>query len=881
MRIEELHIDRFGAFQEKRMGPFSQGVNIVEGPNEAGKSTLLTFIRYTLFGYPRYKNKAFRTEKGDLAGGRVTGVLSDEQRLTFERQEGSKGGPQKLYYADDSISEDPSLWSISLGNADDALFENIYAFTIEELTDPGLFSKQGLFERILSAGYGMGGLNPEDIRKRIGERAEAHYKKRGSTAHFNTLKERIDQKRQEIAARETEQERYAPLMEELREAEAKKAELEEKESHERRELDRLKKALDLYSEFRRFREAEEELARIGDPPPIDQEGGDRMEELAREREGVEKELQRIRDEVRKYDRRLAELEVDEEVLGKGAKIRELSEERGLIASRLEERDEAFREKEAADRRFDERCRDLGYEGGAEDIRQWEGVEQKEEEVRSFQKKFEELLERERDLDRSLIEDRGGGPFSAGQALWVLAAACFIAAFLLFSFQLAIPGLLMLLIGGGLLGWGWSLKRSQGRERSEVGKRREELAERRSKLEKEWEEWLGKMGFSGILGCEAALDRLRSISELQRLLREKDEAARKLEQLQEKLRDMQERVEEVWGGKLREDELSTKLRELSDRLEAAKKADQERKDLQERRKEVMEQGERKNKEKEELDGKIQALLEKVGVEELDAFREKARLRKAYDEAWEKKRSALDHIEDSMGKGASDELIALLRQKEKAELEREKREREESLGTLAEEKEGSVERLTSLRNEQAELEKKADPASLRNEEEALWAQMRESYLEWMSQRLALKVFDRVRERYEREQQPALIQEASRYFERFTKGRYPRIRMPLGSDEDRQVRVFDREERPHELSTLSRGTREQLLLAVRLGFIEEYEKHREPLPLVMDEVLVNFDQERAKATAEVLKSFTEERQLILFTCHPWTKELFGEDEVSVMGV
>ncbi len=650
--------------------------------------------------------------------------------------------------------------------------------------------------------------------------------------------------------------------------------MEKREREERGHLEHLKKALDLYPDFRRFREAEEELARIGAPPSIEAEDGERMEGFLKEVEEADKALQRIREEVRKYDENLEELQVEEWILEKEAKIRELSEERGLIASRLEERNEAFHEKEATEKRFQERLRDLGYEGGEEEVREWEAIQRKEEEVKSFQKKFEELLEREKDLDRSLNEGSENVSLSTGQGILIIAGLAFIGAFLLFSFQLALPALFLLLIGIGLLVWGWSLKRGQGEEKSEVQKRREELSERRTGLEKEWEQWLQGMGFSETLGCEAALDRLRGISELQRLLREKDDAARKLEQLQNKLREMQKRVEEVWGEQLDEKDLAAKVRELSDRLEAAKKADQERKELQQRRKETVEQGEQKKKEKEELERKIHELLHKAGVEEVEGFREKLRLRQNYDEAMKMKKEALARIEDRMGKGASEELIALLRQKEKADIEGEQQDLERSLEELDREKESLVEQLTSLRNEKAELEKKADPAALRNEEEALWAQLRESYLDWMSQRLALQVFDRVRERYEREQQPALIQEASRYFERFTRGRYPRIRMPLGSDEDRQVRVFDRNEAPHELNTLSRGTREQLLLAVRLGFIAEYEKHREPLPIVMDEVLVNFDRERAEATAEVLKEFAEERQILLFTCHSSTRSYFGEE-------
>ena len=64
---------------------------------------------------------------------------------------------------------------------------------------------------------------------------------------------------------------------------------------------------------------------------------------------------------------------------------------------------------------------------------------------------------------------------------------------------------------------------------------------------------------------------------------------------------------------------------------------------------------------------------------------------------------------------------------------------------------------------------------------------------------------------------------------------------------------------------------MISLRLGFIKEYERKAEPLPLVVDEVLVNFDPERAKETAGILYEFAKDRQIMIFTCHPETTGYF----------
>ena len=52
MRIHGLHVDGFGRFADWRRGPFERPVTLFHGANEAGKSTLLEFIRRLLFGFP-------------------------------------------------------------------------------------------------------------------------------------------------------------------------------------------------------------------------------------------------------------------------------------------------------------------------------------------------------------------------------------------------------------------------------------------------------------------------------------------------------------------------------------------------------------------------------------------------------------------------------------------------------------------------------------------------------------------------------------------------------------------------------------------------------------------------------------------------------------
>ena len=88
MKIENIHIDGFGVWNDKTWGPLGPGLNVFHGPNETGKSTLMAFIRAMLFGFEK-RGSARRYEplKGGSHGGSLELLVADT-RLRLERKAG-------------------------------------------------------------------------------------------------------------------------------------------------------------------------------------------------------------------------------------------------------------------------------------------------------------------------------------------------------------------------------------------------------------------------------------------------------------------------------------------------------------------------------------------------------------------------------------------------------------------------------------------------------------------------------------------------------------------------------------------------------------------------------------------------------------------------
>ncbi|MEM7315526.1 MAG: hypothetical protein AAF497_20485, partial [Planctomycetota bacterium] len=136
--------------------------------------------------------------------------------------------------------------------------------------------------------------------------------------------------------------------------------------------------------------------------------------------------------------------------------------------------------------------------------------------------------------------------------------------------------------------------------------------------------------------------------------------------------------------------------------------------------------------------------------------------------------------------------------------------------------------------------------------------------------------VYKKYEKERQPDTLKEASRHLAQMTGGRYPRIWTPLAED---ALIVDDRDGKSFPVEFLSRGTREQLFLSLRLSLISCYSRRKVKMPLVLDDVLVNFDRERTEAAASVLVDFARAgNQVFVFTCHEHIKDIFGALQADV---
>ena len=177
---------------------------------------------------------------------------------------------------------------------------------------------------------------------------------------------------------------------------------------------------------------------------------------------------------------------------------------------------------------------------------------------------------------------------------------------------------------------------------------------------------------------------------------------------------------------------------------------------------------------------------------------------------------------------------------------------------------------------QLHAMGDPDELRASAESLQAQISQLQEEYDALRLAMDTLTGVNSVLQNRFSPQLSRRTAEIFHELTEGRYTAAALdrsfhltarPAGDPIDRDIQL------------LSAGAADQLYLSARLAICELVLPPEKSIPIILDDALTNFDNERCAAALRWLKQAAAHRQILLFTCHSREADFFaGDPEVAV---
>jgi uncharacterized protein YhaN len=178
--------------------------------------------------------------------------------------------------------------------------------------------------------------------------------------------------------------------------------------------------------------------------------------------------------------------------------------------------------------------------------------------------------------------------------------------------------------------------------------------------------------------------------------------------------------------------------------------------------------------------------------------------------------------------------------------------------------------TLQNEIKTKDGNAAAANASEEAEEHLATMVSSAEQYLRLRIAALILEQQIENYRRKNQAPVLARAGELFSKLTLGSYANLRDELddgGKPILLGVRPNDEEV---AVDGMSDGSRDQLYLALRLATLEQHLGKGEPMPFVVDDILIGFDDNRTRVCLEVLVELAASTQVLLFTHHRRVLEL-----------
>ncbi|MFP4049758.1 MAG: ATP-binding protein, partial [Desulfovermiculus sp.] len=190
--------------------------------------------------------------------------------------------------------------------------------------------------------------------------------------------------------------------------------------------------------------------------------------------------------------------------------------------------------------------------------------------------------------------------------------------------------------------------------------------------------------------------------------------------------------------------------------------------------------------------------------------------------------------------------------------------EELQDLEEQLEEQNKTFGQVRHEFACMDGSDQAAQKAEEAQQELASIRRQAERFTRLRLASLVLEEAIERYRTENQDPVLALAGQYFRELTLGSFSSLRTDV-DDRGEQVIVGLRGDADRvQVQGMSDGTRDQLYLALRLASLEYRLEKSEPMPFIVDDILVNFDEERTRAALQAMARLGEKNQVLVFSHH-----------------
>lgn len=868
MRILRAEIVGFGKYRQRTFD-FTSGNQLLYGVNEAGKSTLYQFIQTMLFGFPvkRGNKRDYAPKDGTSFGGRLWVEFPVTGEVCIERYKQVDRGRAKVMIGE-RIGDERLLNSL-LAPLNLQLFQEVFTFQQEQLSQLDALQEKELHDALISLGI-SGSKQLLEKRQSYISDAQKLFKHKGQKLPLNRKLldwQALDQKIHEKEQQESAVQNYYT---QLAETDKKQEKLTAKITAAEENLTILKEQQLYWTQYEELQRLKKQLQQVDSH--VDQA------ELASFYQEYQRLEQQITESQEALDKALSQQEHSEKYkfyLANERKITELLQEKVTAArltdefrQKLQEQSEAIEKLDAWEKTYPWDPTHLPQPLPANFFEQIKKAEEKQQLLQEQTLKQDWLMEQKKHLGTAQ-------PTADNQQLMYSYGLFFGAAAALFG-GIATSHRWLLILAGILLAAGVFIfknqkqaatKRTSNNELGHVEEQLLEIEKTITDLQKQrqthirlieksipdYSQWTDEQKSRLPWYQQDVEDYLQTTADLEKI-------DQQLEMLDQNYRALMERFNflQDWLP-LADLELAQRMNQLqhfNDEMNELKLQKTHRSSIL-----LSRQLEQYKEKKAQLVADKQVLLKQAGISQpseipwwLERMQDQAK-------AWQRKKE----LEELLRTVYPEELSAETLQARFTGLNEQLTADRRLLSSISQENQ----RL-QLVIQQLQVDGTLD--ELYQERSRLQAEIQELALSWGTQKMLAAFISDLTTELSEQQLPQLLLTASRYLALLTDQRYQKISL-----DDGQLTLKNKQE-SLGLYELSTGTKDQVIMAIRFGYLA-LQQSQPICPVIIDDGWLHYDSQRKRRFAALLREFAKKYQVICLSSDAEMVSLYHEYQQPVM--
>jgi uncharacterized protein YhaN len=170
VRISDIHVHGFGVWSDVYVDALPPGITLFYGPNEAGKTTLMQFVRAVLYGFSSERRKLYLPPVYGGAAGGIMHVQNHSGEFTIERrldEEDEDRQGRAIVLSASGGRQGQHLLNMLVSGIDEAIFNNVFAVGIRELQELATLNDTQAAEQLYNLASGVDRVSLVEVMQRL------------------------------------------------------------------------------------------------------------------------------------------------------------------------------------------------------------------------------------------------------------------------------------------------------------------------------------------------------------------------------------------------------------------------------------------------------------------------------------------------------------------------------------------------------------------------------------------------------------------------------------------------------------------------------------------------------------------------------------------